>query len=227
MAISQGPVSVAMATHSTPVHPEKTSSIVSENNIQTTPTELPDKERYIVVSPYTEQQHLLDLTTLDPENQILALALSQLTCLREDYATAPYRDTFNWDQIIEHVRALARKRNYTWKETSFFVVAFRSQVFESTVENYADLGELDKAAHAEATASGGFLKYWFGTPNEERRNLATCIWRSPEDAKKGGTGPAHRKAAGATRSLYSFWHIDRHRLTIRDNVESWDLTEWN
>lgn len=157
MAISQGPVSVAVANH-VPAHVGKTSNIVSEIEIQTTPEELSDKERYIVVSPYTEQQHLLDLASLDPENQILALALTQLTCLREDYATAPYRDTFNWDQIIDNVRTLARKRNHTWKETSFFVVAFRSQVFESTVENYADLGELDKAAHAEATASGGFLK---------------------------------------------------------------------
>lgn len=157
MAISQGPVSIAVANHVL-AHNEKNSSIISEIEIQTTPAELPDKERYIVVSPYTEQQHLLDLTTLGTENQILALALTQLTCLREDYATASYSDTFNWDQIIEHVRALTRKRNHTWKETSFFVVAFRSQVFASTVDNYADLGELDKAAHAEATASGGFLK---------------------------------------------------------------------
>lgn len=157
MTISQGPVSVAVADH-VRAHAEKSTSTISEIEIQDTAKEIPDRERSIVVSPYTEQPHLLDLTTLDTENQILALALTQMTCLREDYATAPYRDTFNWDQIIDHVRALARKRNHTWKETSFFVVAFRSQVFESTVDNYADLGELDKAAHAEATASGGFLK---------------------------------------------------------------------
>ncbi len=39
-------------------------------------------------------------------------------------------------------------------------------------------------------------------------------------------GPAHRKAAGATRFLYSNWRIDRHRLTIRDDGESWELIDW-
>ncbi|KAL2267858.1 hypothetical protein VTJ83DRAFT_5135 [Remersonia thermophila] len=181
-------------------------------------------DRYLVVSPYDEQGHLLDLETLDAENQLLALALTRLECLRADYATAPYIETFNWDQVIDILRALARERNHRWKETSFFVVAFRSQIPPTTV--YAELGVLDKAAHAEATASGGFLKYWFGTPDNEGRNLATCIWRSLEDARKGGTGPAHRKAAGAARSLYSFWKIDRLKLTIRDDVSGWEITNW-
>jgi translation initiation factor 3 subunit H len=35
-------------------------------------------------------------------------------------------------------------------------VVFRSQIPPTTV--YADLGALDKAAHEEATKSGGFLK---------------------------------------------------------------------
>lgn len=69
-------------------------------------------------------------------------------------------------------------------------------------------------------------RYWFGEPDSELANLATCVWRSREDAKKGGTGPAHRKAAGATRSLYAFWKIDQHRLIIRDNAESWEIIPW-
>lgn len=69
-------------------------------------------------------------------------------------------------------------------------------------------------------------RYWFGEPDSELANLATCIWRSREDAKKGGTGPAHRKAAGATRSMYAFWQIDQHRLIIRDNVEDWEIIPW-
>ncbi|KAB5532534.1 hypothetical protein GE09DRAFT_973367 [Coniochaeta sp. 2T2.1] len=183
-----------------------------------------DPSRYLVVSPYTEQAHLLDLETLNEENALLALALTKMKSLREDYATAPYLDTFNWDEIIDTLRALARERNYHWKETSFYIVAFRSQIPPTTV--YADLGVLDKAAHAEATASGGFLKYWFGEPDVEGRNLATCLWRSREDAIKGGIGPAHRKAAGSARHLYSSWKIDRHRLVIRDGVESWDIIDW-
>ncbi|KAK3318046.1 hypothetical protein B0H66DRAFT_223852 [Apodospora peruviana] len=196
---------------------------VSEIEIPSTNGVL-DQHRYLVVSPYTEPDHLLDLESLDVENRHLALALADLKCLRQDYATAPYLETFNWEEIMATLRALARETNHTWRETSFFVVAFRSQIPPTTV--YAELGALDKAAHAEATASGGFLKYWFGTPDIEGRNLATCIWSSQEDAKKGGIGPAHRKAAGAARSLYSFWKIDRHRLTIRDGIESWDISDW-
>ncbi|KAK0746860.1 hypothetical protein B0T18DRAFT_327051 [Schizothecium vesticola] len=182
------------------------------------------ESRYLVVSPYTERGHLLDLETLDKENQILAVALSRLKNVREDYATGPYLEIFNWTEVIETLRTLVRESGYSWKETSFYIVAFRSQIPPTTV--YADLGVLDKAAHVEATASGGFLKYWFGTPDVDGRNLATCVWRSQEDAKKGAVGPAHRKAGGAARSLYSFWQIDRHRLTIRDDAETWDFSNW-
>lgn len=112
--------------------------------------------RFLQMSPYTEQAHLLDLQTLDEENGLLALALVKMKNTRDDYATAPYLDIFNWTEIIEHLRTLARETNHHWRETSFYIVAFRSQIPPTTV--YADLGVLDKAAHAEATASGGFLK---------------------------------------------------------------------
>lgn len=49
----------------------------------------------LVVSPYDEEPHLLDLKTLDIANQLLAKALVGLKCLRDDYATAPYVDSFN------------------------------------------------------------------------------------------------------------------------------------
>lgn len=244
MTISQGPVIVAEArAQAFQGVDEKRPSVVSNVHIPAI-SEKPSQDRYLLVSPYHEQEHLLDLETLDAENQLLALALTKMECLREDYATAPYLETFNWPGVIETLQALAQKTNHRWKKTSFFVVAFRSQIPPTTV--YAELGALDKAAHAEATASGGFLKYvhhpdpstgwmyatdtrdryWFGTPNAEGRNLATCIWRSQEDARKGGTGPDHRKAAGAARHLYSFWKIDRLRLTVEDDVEGWAITDW-
>jgi hypothetical protein len=136
---------------------EKQAVIFSEKLLDSTePSEVVDPSRYLVVSPYTDQGHLLDLQSVDEENRLLALALVKMRNLRADYATAPYLDTFNWNEIIESLRALARERNYRWKETSFYIVAFRSQIPPTTV--YADLGVLDKAAHAEATASGGFLK---------------------------------------------------------------------
>ncbi|CAN8101784.1 unnamed protein product [Discula destructiva] len=177
--------------------------------------------RYLVASPYTDPEHLLDLQSLDIENQVLSEALQGMRAVTEEYATSPYVESFNWDEVIDRVRELASARKLHFKETSWYIVAFRSQIKPTTV--LPDLGALDKAAHAEAMASGGFLKYWFGTPNHELRNLATCIWRSQDDAKKGSVGPEHRKAAMAARSSYAEWRIDQHRLVIRDAVSSWEI----
>ncbi|KAK2594146.1 hypothetical protein QQS21_008145 [Conoideocrella luteorostrata] len=183
-----------------------------------------NEERFIVQSPYVDKEHLLDLETLDNENSLLSRALSRLRAVREDYATALYTESFNWQEVLDELKQLVQHSGKGFKETSFYIVAFRSQIKPST--DYSHLGELDKAAHAEAVASGGFLKYWFGSPDAELRNLATCLWRSRQDALEGGRGSSHRKAAGATRSLYAYWKIDQHRLTIRENVDSWEITEW-
>lgn len=115
-----------------------------------------DTSRFIVASPYTEQEHLLDLDTVDVENGLFAQALALMKNTRPDYATASYIESFNWGEVMGELTQLVRQRNHRWKETSFFVVVFRSQIPPTTV--YGDLGALDKAAHAEATASGGFLK---------------------------------------------------------------------
>lgn len=142
--------------------------IISDKPVNETDTpEAVDARRYLVTSPYTEDAHLLDLQGVNDESALLALALVKMKSLREDYATAPYRDTFNWDEIIEALRALAREHNCQWSETSFYIVAFRSRIPPTTV--YADLGVLDKAAHAEAVASGGLLKQV--TPKSEASSL--------------------------------------------------------
>jgi hypothetical protein len=111
---------------------------------------------HIVISPYTETNHLLDLRTLGPQTQCLALALQSLQVQREDYATAPYNEIFNWSEVIDLLGQIARERVAAWKEQKFYIVVFRSRIPPTT--DYAHLGELDKAAHAEAMASGGFLK---------------------------------------------------------------------
>ena len=61
-----------------------------------------------------------------------------------------------WAEIVQTLKDSVAASNYTWKENSFYIVVFRSQIPPTTV--YADLGALDKAAHEEATKSGGFLK---------------------------------------------------------------------
>jgi len=178
----------------------------------------------IVVSPYVEAPHLLDLRTLDMANQLLAKGLVKLRCLRRDYATAPYIEIFNWSEVVESVRALATCSEFAWKEQSFYVVVFRSRIPPTTLHD--DLSVLDKAAHAEATKSGGFLRYWFGSPNAEGRNLATCVWRNQADARIGSIGEAHRRAAGAARILYTEWHIERLRLVVKDGARDWAIIPW-
>jgi hypothetical protein len=117
----------------------------------------------LVISPYTERPHLLDLRTLEPQPALLARALVLMRELRPDYATAPYVDTFNWEEIIANLRQLIAAAGHAWEEQRFFVVVFRSCVPPTT--DYGNLGDLDKAAHAEAMASGNFLKY---VPSESK-----------------------------------------------------------
>lgn len=42
----------------------------------------------------------------------------------------------------------------------------------------------------------------------------------------GSVGDAHRRAAGATRFLYSEWGIERIRLRITDDAKEWKLSDW-
>jgi len=69
-------------------------SVLSHQSTRVFPRDF-DKNEKIVVSPYNEEPHLLDLRTLDIPNQLLAKALMDLECLRGDYATAPYTQIFN------------------------------------------------------------------------------------------------------------------------------------
>jgi hypothetical protein len=155
MAAALTPLALPRGIFHSGLDPEKHSVIVSHQEILEIDSD-EEQSRYLVVSPYTEQEHLLDLETVDKENQLLAQALVYMKNVREDYANAPYLDTFNWEDIINSLRTLTLESGHSFRETSFYVVAFRSQIPPTTV--YADLGVLDKAAHAEATASGGFLK---------------------------------------------------------------------
>ena len=130
---------------------------------------------HLVVSPYTTLPHLLDLRNLDEPPKLLAQALSILQPIRDDYATAPYHQSFNWDAVTHRLQSLLdlSNNNYQWKRQHFYIVVFRSQVPPTTDRTH--LGELDQVSHAEATKSGGLLKYWFGLPDGNGRNLATCM----------------------------------------------------
>lgn len=130
---------------------------------------------YLLVSPYLSHNHLLDIRTVGKQEQLLAKALMVLAPVRDDYGSAPYLKAFNWPTVFEALRLLVRAENFAWREQKFYTIAFRSVL--GPTANYARLIGLDEKAHAEATKSGGLLKYWFGEPDINRRNLATCEQR--------------------------------------------------
>lgn len=148
-----------MSVHVQPPSASEAIDVVKDNfdiSVSEVSPSPPPSERFLVQSPYTEQDHLLDLTRLDHENILLAKALTKMDKIRQDYATAPYKESFNWPVVIEELKRLVNESGKGFKETSFYVVAFRSQIKPET--DYSHLGALDKDAHAEAIASGGFLK---------------------------------------------------------------------
>jgi hypothetical protein len=127
----------------------------------------------LIVSPYNEPLHLLDLKALDIPNRLLAKALTLLKPIRDDYATADYNESFNWQSVVDFVGELADAEGHDWKKQSFYVVVFRS-CLQPTADG-SRLHDLDSHSHIEAMASGGLLKYWFGTKDENHQNLATCM----------------------------------------------------
>jgi hypothetical protein len=133
--------------------------------------------RYLITSPYNSPEHLQDLTRLTLEYRIFSLALSVMRPIRDDYATAEYLESFNWDEVLGYVRRLSAVAGVSWKSKEFYAVIFRSRLKPEADRDL--LGELDSGSHAEAVESGGLLKYWFGTATDERYNLATCKFSTP------------------------------------------------
>lgn len=127
---------------------------------------------YLLVSPYIAHDHLLDIRTVGKQEQLMAKALMVLAPVRADWGTASYSEAFNWSTVIEALKLLVRAENLIWREKFFYTIAFRSVL--GPTADYARLIGLDEKAHAEATKSGGLLKYWFGEPDINRKNLATC-----------------------------------------------------
>jgi len=180
--------------------------------------------RYLTVAPYIESEHLLDLRSVDTPNRLLALALTQLVPATSDYAVVRYEDAFDWMGLMSALKSLASREGYRWLRQEFYVVEFRSKLKQSIDVDL--LFKLDKESHAEATQGGGLLKYWYGIPNAERRNLATCFWRSREDAITGGQGPWHKQARVVISQMYEEIQVKGLRLTIEDDVESWSFAPY-
>lgn len=134
--------------------------------------DIASRPELIASSPYLETDHLLDLNTLDHQSRLFALALTTLQTRTPRYASVRYEESLDLDELLVEVRKLVNQSGLGWKHQDFYVVEFRSQLKPEI--DHALLFKLDKESHREANISGGLLKYWYGEPDEERRNLATC-----------------------------------------------------
>jgi hypothetical protein len=162
---------------------------------------------FIVSSPYPD--HLLELATLDEPSKELAIVLQELTP-NEGYLDLPYDQAFNWSTILP-------KLSPNFPATEFYIVAFQSHLALSSVNSgiVDELHAQDKLSHFEASESGGLLKYWFGVPASDRRNLATCVWTNRDWALKASTLPQHVKARGIVwRGVYESWAVEKYTLSV-------------
>lgn len=181
----------------------------------------------IVSSPYIERDHLLQLSTLQPEYQATALALQAFRATSPKYAVENYLASFNVSEVVTQIRDQAKQMRITIPH-QIYVIAFRSILkpeIRADAEKIKLLYEADKQSHAEANLLGGLLKYWYGEPDPETgNNVATCWWRSVEDAKNGGVGRAHRASVAHTKDWYSYWKVEQYLLEISEH--DWQWNRW-
>ncbi|USP81977.1 hypothetical protein yc1106_09251 [Curvularia clavata] len=208
--------------HGHSLHPSST----TEKSRTKVVDEEPSSSDQLITSPYNKPSHYLSLThpPLPLPSVLLALALTALQPLVPTYATTAYTSALNLDAVLGVLRALVQSEGVDWPETRFYVVVFRSKLKQNIDNDY--LYKLDEESHAEACASGGLLKYWFGKSDAERRNLATCFWHSREDAYRGGLGPWHKKARAAGRELYERIDFTTHWFTVLEGVKGYRFEDY-
>ena len=153
-------------------------AFIQSHTVQTFGEAADAPTRWLTVSPYPEAEHLLDLNSLDTPNRLLALALTELEPASPKYATVKYEEALDWSSLMFALKSLAAKEGHRWTRHEFYVVEFRSKLKKNI--DVELLFSLDKQSHVEATASGGLLKYWYGVPDVDRRNLATCEYHQED-----------------------------------------------
>ena len=221
------PPSKPLATHQNPLtkaHSDRKSLASPVDDRQQA-----DLGGYLVVSPYNSLPHLLDLRALEESQRLLAKSLTVLQSVREDYATAPYPQSFNWDAVLDRLKSLLELSQYQWKRQHFYIVVFRSQVPPTT--DRTALGALDQKSHVEATKSGGLLKYWFGLPDENGRNLATCAAPRHECTVAIADEKARHMAQLRRRSPRQCWsraqrcHESDHQYVHRVEARAFEIRD--
>ncbi|KAL9049882.1 MAG: hypothetical protein Q9162_006966 [Coniocarpon cinnabarinum] len=105
---------------------------------------------------------------------------------------------FNWSDL--HLPANLSEK--------FYGVLFLSR--RKSDSNSERLYKADRAAHEEAVASGGLLMYYYGVPDGEGRNIATCIWSDAESARRASKLARHREAVGLATGAYEWFELRRY-----------------
>jgi|SRR5271156_2716544 len=59
------------------------------------------KSELLVSSPYSGEEHHLDLSSVDERSRQIALALQNLRPTTNSYPSDPYSASFNWQEIVD------------------------------------------------------------------------------------------------------------------------------
>ncbi|KAI0743601.1 hypothetical protein C8Q80DRAFT_1220556 [Daedaleopsis nitida] len=141
------------------------------------------------------------LPSIDQASLSLHRALHNFHPITDEYATMPYKEAFNWEEL-----ELPEEDEREW-----YTVAFRSKRREGS--DGGPLYDADKKAHEEAVQNGGLILYWYGTPHPQSGlNLATCIWQSRAHAAAANSRPHHIRAMRLAAASYERYDLERYRL---------------
>ena len=132
----------------------------------------PCDPNFLMMSPYSKQKQLLDLSGIPVADRLVAKALESLSPVCNDYQTSSYISSFNWPTIIEKLRALVLETHFQWKQMRLYIIVFRSS--NPSGIDRDKLWALDEDAFTEAMRGGGLYRYWCGEPDENGQNLSTC-----------------------------------------------------
>lgn len=184
---------------------------ISQQDIQlqsTSETPVSSLPSSIQASPYSDLR--LDLCLLSPVHAEVAKRLQNLSPRGYNYhLDKPYSEAFNFQECLT---------DFQHDTVQLYVVVFRSTIHSEAVSTdlFKRLHKQDHESYIEAnTQVGGLLKYWFGVIDENRRNLATCVWVDRDHARQASGLEQHRKAVEIVRQgVYEDWTIERYVLRL-------------
>ncbi|KAJ9092393.1 hypothetical protein QFC21_006895 [Naganishia friedmannii] len=102
-----------------------------------------------------------------------------------------------------------------------------SLVGEKKSNASSSLYAADREAHEEAVQSGGLLMYWYGEPDAQGNNVATCIWTGRDAARRASRLEKHKLAAGLAGQVYESYELVRYCVRKIEGetgvrIEAWD-----